>query len=847
MENLQKQVVEAKEKLPDLEQKVEITKKALEQSETVLKTAKTEKENSDKIWVKVRELDTKIIEKNKLINPVLQTIVELEKNKNNLTQAYENHKKSLIDTRNNLQQKQDWTAANSKYESLVGQFAVIENKYLQVNNLLKYFNDKKNEVENTKKELETKITLSKKSQTTFAEKEKALNDNERELKVKKADLATILAGKELNAYQEEKENLTKLGTQIKDLIEIEKDLSKNQKEIEKYKEFIIFSENSEKELSKTITENKTVVENLKIQIELLDENIKLIKTIQSLDEHRKSLEDGKSCPLCGSTEHPFARGNEPKIGEKETELKNRKEQEQRIRNAVQQNEKTLTKLISDKDNAQKNKKNAEKYWMENGKKRDAILDEIKTLKPDFLFFDNENEGNMLDEIHKQTQNEYKQIASVISKATESEKLLKKLQDEEIPKLQQAKQTAEKAKTEAETNQKLVEQRVENQKKLLKESDEKYREENAELLKIFSNYDVTTIETLKKYLNDWNNNKKAIEELKEQMNKLEHALALTNSEIETNQKLMSAKTAEKQSFEMEKQTLSTERYTLFGDKRVEDEEKRLNNCIEKAEIAKADAEKSETNANTELAKNQAIIAEKEKELIEKQAEKSTEKTPEELQGEYDEKKPQSDLFSQKTGANRQALKSNEENLQKNRKKLDEKELQQQVCIKWGNLNELIGSQDGKKYRNFAQALTFEHLIGLSNRQLQKMSERYILKRNGNAGNPFDLLVIDKFQNCEERTAQNLSGGEKFIVSLSLALGLANMASKNMKIDTMFIDEGFGTLDSDYLDVALSALSNLQNEGKLIGVISHLTELKERIATHIEVIPTGDGHSQIEMQR
>jgi exonuclease SbcC len=68
---------------------------------------------------------------------------------------------------------------------------------------------------------------------------------------------------------------------------------------------------------------------------------------------------------------------------------------------------------------------------------------------------------------------------------------------------------------------------------------------------------------------------------------------------------------------------------------------------------------------------------------------------------------------------------------------------------------------------------------------------------------------------------------------------------MKIDTMFIDEGFGTLDSDYLDVALTALSNLQNEGKLIGVISHLAELKERIATHIEVTPTGNGHSKMEL--
>jgi exonuclease SbcC len=177
----------------------------------------------------------------------------------------------------------------------------------------------------------------------------------------------------------------------------------------------------------------------------------------------------------------------------------------------------------------------------------------------------------------------------------------------------------------------------------------------------------------------------------------------------------------------------------------------------------------------------------------------------------------------------------------------KKLKQEENVKkWGILNDQIGSSDGKKYRNFAQALTFEYLITLANKQLHKMSERYTLKRTGDSNNPFELSVIDRFQNYDERTAQNLSGGEKFIVSLSLALGLANMASKNMQIDSMFIDEGFGTLDSETLDVALNALSNLQNEGKIIGVISHLSELKERIATHIKVVQTGNGYSKIELR-
>jgi len=841
--DLQKQITDSKAKLPVLIKNEEDAKAAFEQADREVAAIKQEQEKLAPVFLKVRESDTKIAEKDKALSPVLQAINELEKANNNLAQTLENQKKNWSETRNALQQKQDWATTNAKYELLIEQFAAVENQQLEVNNLLADFNAKTGEFENAKEDLKANISVNKKALALFVEKEKALTDKELELKTKKADLTAILSGMEISAYQEEKENITNFGIQIKDLIGAEKTGSANQAEIEKLEAFIISSENSEKELSKKVSDNKTTVENLKKQIDLLDEIIKLSKTIQSLDEHRKSLEDGKPCLLCGSLEHPYALGNEPKIGEKDSELKNLKNREQQLINAVQQDEKALAKLISDKNNARANKEKAEYRLLENKEKRNTILDEIKTLKPDFSI--PENRIDLLEEIQKQKQNEYKQIALIISNAAESEKLIKKIRDKEIPQLQQEKQAAEKAKTETEMNRKLSEQNLENKAKSIEDSDKKYKEKSNELLKIFAEYGVATIETLKKCLNDWNRNKTEIEALKEQGNKLENALALTNAEIGNNQKQLAAKAAEKKNFETEKQTLSVERYNMFGDKQVEAEEKRLKERIEKTEKAKTNAEKAKTAASTELAKNRAISIEKEKELTGKLSENTTEKTPEELQTEYDEKKQQSDGFLQKIGAKKQELNANNENLEKNRKKLAEKEAQQQISDRWKRLDLLIGSADGKKYRNYAQALTFENLIILANRQLRKMSERYELKRFDDGPNPFELSVSDKFQNCDERTAQNLSGGEKFIVSLSLALGLANMASRNMKIDTMFIDEGFGTLDSDYLNLALTALSNLQSEGKLIGVISHLAELKERIVTHIEVIPKGNGHSKLEI--
>ena len=840
LESLKKQIEETKQKLPILEQNFEITTKTLNELENNLKIVKIEKEKNDKILLKVRELDTKITEKNKLLDPILQTINELKKNKNNLTELLENNTKKLTETKKFLQEKQDWTKENIKYETLVEKFVAIENQSLELDKLFVVSKDKKNDYEKAKKDLDIKKSNYKDAEIFFKEKEKVLNEKEEELKVKKIELLEILAGREVCDYQEEKENITKFGIQIKNLVEVEKEILNNQKELEKYKEFINISENSEKELSKKISENKTTAKNLKERIELLDETIKLNKTIQSMEQHRKSLEDGKPCPLCGSENHPYSLGNVPKIGEKETELLNLKKSEQQILNTIQQDEKTITKTISDKDNMLINNQKTENYLSDNHKKQSIILEQIKLIKSDFF---NTYTIDLLEDIHKQKQEEYKIIDKIITNATKKDKEIKNLQEEEIPKLQQTKQSAEKSKINLETNQKLAEQILENQKILLAESERQHKEKEVEFVKILNNYDVLNIDILKKRLNEWNQNKTSIENLQLEINKLENLFAIKNSEMENLEQQLFNKTTEKQSIETEKQNLSAERHNLFENKIVEDEEKRFIKLLENIETEKLKAEKLKIDANTELAKNQAIINEKEKSLKEKQIENLSKKTVEELQIEYEEKKPQSDLFSEKIGANSQALNYNEENLQKNHTKLLEKEIQQKICEKWGKLNELIGSQDGKKYRNFVQALTFEHLIGLANNQLKKMSERYILKRIGDTTNPFELSVIDKFQNCEERTAQNLSGGEKFIVSLSLALGLSNMASKNMKIDTMFIDEGFGTLDSDYLNIALSALSNLHNEGKLIGVISHLSELKERIATHIEVITIANGHSKI----
>ena len=166
-------------------------------------------------------------------------------------------------------------------------------------------------------------------------------------------------------------------------------------------------------------------------------------------------------------------------------------------------------------------------------------------------------------------------------------------------------------------------------------------------------------------------------------------------------------------------------------------------------------------------------------------------------------------------------------------------QASVCERWSRLSSLIGSADGKKYRNFAQGLTLEIMVSYANSQLSRLSDRYLLIRDKDE--PLDLNVVDNYQAGEIRSTKNLSGGESFIVSLALALGLSHMSSRNVRIDSLFLDEGFGTLDEETLETALGTLASLRQDGKMIGVISHVGAMKERINTKIIVQPIREGRS------
>lgn len=161
--------------------------------------------------------------------------------------------------------------------------------------------------------------------------------------------------------------------------------------------------------------------------------------------------------------------------------------------------------------------------------------------------------------------------------------------------------------------------------------------------------------------------------------------------------------------------------------------------------------------------------------------------------------------------------------------------------WLQMNELIGSATGNKFRTLAQGLTLQQLVLAANEHLQDLAPRYALQPV--PGSPLALQVIDHDMGDEVRSVESLSGGESFLVSLSLALALASLAADTRQLGSLFIDEGFGTLDPDSLEMALACLDALQADGRQIGVISHVGTLVERIGVQVAVEAIGGGRSHI----
>ena len=647
---------------------------------------------------------------------------------------------------------------------------------------------------------------------------------------------------------------------------------------------------------------------LEKDVAALETQVSLLNRIRDLEEERKRLEDGRPCPLCGATDHPFAKGNVPVLNVAEADLKKTKDEFRKASDRLNGLESKRVQVTADIGHAEK----------EMAQKK-AVLDAEEMQLAVVLSRLNiraapEERAGILHEALTGVRAgiaETSGIVALVEEKGKKEKASRKALEKRKVKFDDAGRALQDAGHRLETAS-LEHDRLMRECAALAAEIQKARDA---VLKDVEPFGVDGIPSdgLDAVLKDLTGREASWREKENEKNLQEKRADEWKASIEKYKALLAnleedlaARRKDRDSLKNTYDALLAERRELFGEKNAGEEEKRLTEAVDRAgralEKAREEFERIEKekvsltekiaslkvktgNRARELAEVEGKLMERirtagfedeadyrasrlgenERELLEEK-EKSLIREKTELEA---RRKDRSETLAMERAKNltdqsidvvqesmkacdaelRQIgldigglLKSLNENAglrDKKRELLKKVEAGKKECARWDDLHQLIGSADGKKFRNFAQGLTFEIMITQANRQLMKMTDRYLLVHD--PSQPLELNVIDNYQAGEIRSTKNLSGGESFIVSLALALGLSQMASRNVRVDSLFLDEGFGTLDEEALETALEALVGLRQDGKLIGVISHVTAVRERIGTQIQVVPGTGGRS------
>jgi len=242
----------------------------------------------------------------------------------------------------------------------------------------------------------------------------------------------------------------------------------------------------------------------------------------------------------------------------------------------------------------------------------------------------------------------------------------------------------------------------------------------------------------------------------------------------------------------------------------------------------------------------LEAKLQEDFIKLESQKTADITYDEAMNKHTETEFKKENLLKRSGEIDEKIKLDNQIKERNKGVVEEIDRQEKVLKKWTDLFTLLGGSK-HAFNTYVQRLTLKNLINLANIHLFKLNRRYSLQMSETykPGEELNFQLVDHYQTDEARLVDTSSGGEKFLISLALALGLSDLASKNVKIGSLFIDEGFGTLDNNTLETVISTLETLHAQGKMIGIISHVENLKERIPAQIQVTKKSNGVSEVEV--
>ncbi|MDR1096876.1 MAG: AAA family ATPase [Tannerella sp.] len=686
--------------------------------------------------------------------------------------------------------------------------------------------------ENTQRLSDAQKTLSEyeKEQEQLLEKQKEIapqiiRARELDIQIKAAGANTGDAQKEYSAAKATFENTEKNLSAIKDA------LKQTEQTFASLNQWFAANKNYERIAPRTellvnlITDAQTAYE-LKEQNQktlasnraFLEENLKRLDSLKQETERlnsllpaeiaalRARLTEGEPCPVCGSTHHPAAKAEDIQRM-KEQELQQAKKENARqteaLTNEIEKRKNEITRLSAMIEN----------YAAQYGKAYDSLENNLTDL-PDWK------------ELFKRAALKNHLQARTGQWNSNSEEFIKI--QEKISKLHTTAENEEGKRKEASENLTAKTERLTHFQKIA----EQLQTERAGVLhgkpadtaeKYFIDRQKSITDKLKEATDHKNNLTARQESLKGIISQIQTTLSQSEEKYGELQKELDSRIREKGNITHEQ----------------------LAGLLEK-DNAWIRTEKQSLQALTETGTaTRATLAERRKNLEQHsrlhEPEHETE-TKTALREKLAEKNERTENRNRRATEIEVILSSNAR-LKEQRKGL-EKELKEKGASaeNWKKLNLLLGSATGNKFKEIAQGYTLETLLAYANTHLQELSPRYLLQR---IPGTLALQVIDTDLLNEVRTIHSLSGGESFLISLALALGLSSLSSNRMKVESLFIDEGFGSLDSDTLRIAMDALERLQTQGRKIGVISHVTEMTERIAVRIKVTKISSGKSEIEV--
>jgi exonuclease SbcC len=825
-----------------------------------------------------RELDEKIGKE----KAVLSTLEEREKQ---LVAELKEKDKQLGDQQKTLDQTQkswkeihDYLHQQSHFEKLGEQLPLLKQQHVMMGQLAEAFNErvKEMEVSPTRKALMQSSAAQQQLEILTDAVEKSAKYYEQhlqkvQLKAEQQESATA----ELKQIQQQIPLLSRLHDQAIQLSQWKEQQQTLKQQKDKYQQ----------EQKKLEAEQLQLTQALEIHLKHQEE-LQVRREREMLEAKytaaRQLLKPDEACPLCGSTSHPYVSHYETKADETLEALKQADRKKKELEKQQMAVVKRLSELAANLKNAEQqlqtlNKEETEKRaefatqqtangWRFTEEQASLIkekqksltqkaeeLDKQLTLLQNLLkarqrnkeYRELENDVIRIDQQDKELKQQLSSIGNGSLKGDDVEQQLAGLEKElkayasKKNQYDELERTLVQLKAALKEKSEQLEKAHQEQLEYNEKTNAQRKELNAvqeERIQLFGNQSVDEVEQqhrqyLKKAeeqvqataleINSW---KTSIEGLKQQVERLLNEIEKLNSETGQLKMTLEGKLSALSiaNIEEARQLLLSDVQARQWQTAAESIQQRLSALLQSVK----DLEAEQKQLNEQISQ--------------------IERSKDELAEEVKTLKEEWSVLNQRMGILQEKLRHDQQNREKQKDQLQRVNEQEKIFNRWKALSNLIGDAQGNTFAKFAQELTLQQVLALANQHLKRLSDRYLVKH---VKNEFldDLFVVDTYHANAERSVKTLSGGESFLVSLSLALGLSDLAGQNTIIGSLFIDEGFGTLDQNTLDVALSALEKLQNETqRTIGIISHVPALKERVTTQIELIKDASGYSTLEVR-